>query len=212
MTWKHQGGGTMLGHGGETPCDDAYENLETGKSVILRSTVEAHFKMPDEVDDINTLLLREGVREDCEFKKLEAVEEKFNRMVRLTQRPSWCIKQYLSMGGDYELDNEGQKVIYTGEYEAGHEEEDEEVVLEAPRYLVHLDCLVPGDQGLSKTVAVTYHMFMRMKPHEDEYGRGSHPHEVQDCLDFAYDRPDLGLTDEELDAHPDDRFLYVAVC
>ena len=36
------------------PCSDSYEN-EKGERVIVRSTKECHFKMPESTDDITAL-------------------------------------------------------------------------------------------------------------------------------------------------------------
>lgn len=44
--WKHTGGGCMLGTQDTYPCDDTYVDSETGDTLELRCTVDAHFAMP----------------------------------------------------------------------------------------------------------------------------------------------------------------------
>lgn len=62
--WQHQGGGCVVGRMAkplEHPCDDEYENVETGEVAILRSTEAAHGAMPDEASCVRDLAARPGV-------------------------------------------------------------------------------------------------------------------------------------------------------
>ncbi len=54
--WKNIGGGCGLGcDRPDHPCDDMYENAETGERVTVSSTQERHFNMPRSVDDVADL-------------------------------------------------------------------------------------------------------------------------------------------------------------
>lgn len=61
--WKNIGGGCGMGcDRPEYPCDDEYENTETGKRVTVYSTQERHFKMPSHIEDPADLYALDGVR------------------------------------------------------------------------------------------------------------------------------------------------------
>jgi hypothetical protein len=63
--WSYGGGGCLLAaanDGAKYPCDDTYVNRKTKREVVFRSTVEAHFNMPDFVDDIRNIARRKGVQ------------------------------------------------------------------------------------------------------------------------------------------------------
>jgi hypothetical protein len=62
--WQHQGGGCFIGGGdpGAYNCDDIYEHEETGKSVYLETSEEAHFDMPRRVEKLTDLTRRPGIR------------------------------------------------------------------------------------------------------------------------------------------------------
>lgn len=76
MTWKRVGGGTMINAGIEHPCDDEYENLETGELFTIYSTPAQHFSMPDEVNSIKELAELENVSfNDVLYQDLLAEEE-----------------------------------------------------------------------------------------------------------------------------------------
>lgn len=66
MTWKNIGGGCGVSCRGNYPCDDMYQNEETGERVVLYSTMEAHFALPATVDDPETLRQRDGVQKPWE--------------------------------------------------------------------------------------------------------------------------------------------------
>ena len=59
--WKHTGGGCMLGTNDAHPCDDTYVDSETGDTLELRCTVDAHFAMPFEASSKEGLLGLPGV-------------------------------------------------------------------------------------------------------------------------------------------------------
>lgn len=59
--WKHTGGGCMLMTQDTYPCDDTYENSETGETLELRCTVDAHFAMPFAAQSKESLLGLPGV-------------------------------------------------------------------------------------------------------------------------------------------------------
>jgi len=50
-----------LARGVEHPCDDEYENVETGERALLLSTEKAHDDLPDEASSIAELARRPGV-------------------------------------------------------------------------------------------------------------------------------------------------------
>lgn len=61
--WENIGGGCRVG-GDELdhPCDDTYENSETGERVTVYSTQERHVDMPEFVDGLAELYRLDGVR------------------------------------------------------------------------------------------------------------------------------------------------------
>lgn len=59
--FRHTGGGTMLVDNARYPSDDTYLDTETGRYYKLRSTVEAHFKMPGGVDSLKKITAMPGV-------------------------------------------------------------------------------------------------------------------------------------------------------
>lgn len=66
MSWNHIGGGCLLVGGKNFPCDDEYENSETGERVRLYTTMDAHFDMPRVASTISELQVREGVQRSWE--------------------------------------------------------------------------------------------------------------------------------------------------
>lgn len=66
MKWEKTGGGCHTCAGGADemmyPCDDSYENTETGERITIYSTQERHFEMPNEVDAIAELYALDGVK------------------------------------------------------------------------------------------------------------------------------------------------------
>ena len=66
MTWKHIGGGCGLCCEANFQCDDEYENSETRERVTVYTTMEAHFEMPSEVDTLEELRDRAGVKQAWE--------------------------------------------------------------------------------------------------------------------------------------------------
>lgn len=52
--WNRIGGGCSVTGDDAYPCSDSYEN-EKGERVMVRSTKEGHFKMPESTDDITAL-------------------------------------------------------------------------------------------------------------------------------------------------------------
>ena len=60
--WEHIGGGCSVDHSNKSKylCDDIYENQQTKKTVIVFSTMETHFKMPEAINSIEELLKLEG--------------------------------------------------------------------------------------------------------------------------------------------------------
>jgi len=66
MTWRHIGGGCGLGCNAGFPCDDDYEDPETGKRARVYSTMEAHFVMPPTVETLSEIQDREGVQQPWE--------------------------------------------------------------------------------------------------------------------------------------------------
>ena len=63
MTWERTGGGCHLLTDVPHPCDDDYENAETGERVRFFSTKEAHFAMPRTVERLAEVHDGEGVRD-----------------------------------------------------------------------------------------------------------------------------------------------------
>ncbi len=61
MKWEHIGGGCGLGCNAGCPCDDDFENTETGDRVRFYSTKEAHFAMPRTVETLVEVRDLEGV-------------------------------------------------------------------------------------------------------------------------------------------------------
>lgn len=80
------------------------------------------------------------------------------------------------------------------------------------KHLVYLDVLTHGDQEVSKVVEMPKAMFDRMKEREDDYGMGSHPYELGILVSHAHVQPAVDISDAEVEAHPPDKWLYVAVC
>ena len=62
MSWNHIGGGCRLIGDRNFPCDDEYENSETGERIRLYTTMDAHFDMPRIASTISELQVREGVQ------------------------------------------------------------------------------------------------------------------------------------------------------
>ena len=61
--WERIGGGCGLGcDRPDHPCDDMYENTETGERVEVYSTKERHFDMPTTVEDPAELYFLDGVK------------------------------------------------------------------------------------------------------------------------------------------------------
>ena len=64
FVWKWYGGGCRVVGDDLYPCDDAYENVETGERVTVYSTRERHFDLPKHgVNDIAELYTLDGVKE-----------------------------------------------------------------------------------------------------------------------------------------------------
>ena len=63
MTWEHTGGGCSLGCNDGYPCDDDFENAETGERLRFYSTKEAHFAMPRTVETLVEVRDLEGVKD-----------------------------------------------------------------------------------------------------------------------------------------------------
>jgi hypothetical protein len=66
--WEHQGGGcavgqgiAMMGRDPSAPCDDHYKETDTGEDAYLDTTMEAHFAMPEAVEDLGEVLHQPGV-------------------------------------------------------------------------------------------------------------------------------------------------------
>ena len=66
IEWEHIGGGCRLTANLMYPCDDQYEHRKTGETVRIRSTQEAHFKMPTDVHTIAELYELDGVKPKAE--------------------------------------------------------------------------------------------------------------------------------------------------
>ena len=62
MRWKHRSGGCDVDSRDDHPCKDQYEDLETGERITLRTTAEAHFRMPFTAWTLVELLERDGVK------------------------------------------------------------------------------------------------------------------------------------------------------
>jgi hypothetical protein len=63
--WQHIGGGCMVGRfakGVEYPCDESYENVETGEEAALSTTERAHASIPHEASCLRDLTQRPGVQ------------------------------------------------------------------------------------------------------------------------------------------------------
>lgn len=60
--WHLQGGGCMVGTKHRYPCDDDYEDQITRQIINVRSTMDAHFKMPLSVARIADLRKIPGVK------------------------------------------------------------------------------------------------------------------------------------------------------
>lgn len=61
--WKNIGGGCGTAcDRPDHPCDDMYEDTETGERVTVYSTQERHFDMPRFVDGLSDLYALDGVK------------------------------------------------------------------------------------------------------------------------------------------------------
>lgn len=64
MVWKNVGGGCGCCCRANYPCDDEYEHSVTGERRTVYSTMDAHFNMPSEVEEFDSLYRREGVMQE----------------------------------------------------------------------------------------------------------------------------------------------------
>ncbi len=76
MAWKNIGGGCGVTCRANFPCDDQYEDDESGERVTVYTTMEAHFEMPREVDTLEELRGREGVKQDWEENAHDSCESR----------------------------------------------------------------------------------------------------------------------------------------
>jgi hypothetical protein len=60
--WILCGGGCLVGEASRYPCDDTYENEKTGEEVIVFSTTERHFSMPEKVRSMDQIYKLSGVK------------------------------------------------------------------------------------------------------------------------------------------------------
>lgn len=74
MTWIHTGGGCCLGCDDGYPCDDDFENTETGECVVFYSTKEAHFAMPGTVETLVEVRDLGGVADRVRIKDNRSIE------------------------------------------------------------------------------------------------------------------------------------------
>jgi len=70
--WIHTGGGCFVGGGKQFPCDDDFENEETGEVVNFQTTKDRHFNMPERVEVLEEILVLNGVG------RKRTVQEAFN--------------------------------------------------------------------------------------------------------------------------------------
>ena len=63
MTWERTGGGCCLQGKEAYPCDDDFENAETGERLRFYSTMEAHFAMPRTVETLIEVRDLDGVED-----------------------------------------------------------------------------------------------------------------------------------------------------
>lgn len=69
--WVHTGGGCGIGDSSSHPCDDTYENRDTGERVTFLSSIEAHFSMPEKLENLKNISRRKGVKLEERLTKAE---------------------------------------------------------------------------------------------------------------------------------------------
>jgi hypothetical protein len=65
FVWRHTGGGCTVGEaaeGSSHPCDDTYENINTGHEITFQTTQTAHTKMPSMAKSLENIEKRAGVK------------------------------------------------------------------------------------------------------------------------------------------------------
>jgi len=61
MAWNHVGGGCELGSTDTHPCHDIYQDEETETIVYFKTTVAAHYSLPERTVDIREIRAMPGV-------------------------------------------------------------------------------------------------------------------------------------------------------